>query len=95
MVVPFLLSVGVLTGVLFIARVLKLVDLVVNKSIPLFDVVLLFSYVVPGFLEMAVPMALLLGILLAFSRLSADSELVVIRVLAFVSSSSRPLFFLA
>lgn len=79
MVVPFLLSVGVLTGVLFIARVLKLVDLVVNKSIPLFDVVLLFSYVVPGFLEMAVPMALLLGILLAFSRLSADSELVVIR----------------
>ena len=79
MVVPFLLSVGVLTGVLFIARVLKLVDLVVNKSIPLFDVVLLFSYVVPGFLEMAIPMALLLGILLAFSRLSADSELVVIR----------------
>lgn len=41
--------------------------------------VLLFSYIVPGFLEIALPMAVLLGVILAFGRLSADSELIVMR----------------
>lgn len=78
---PFFASLFVFTGVLFLARVLKLVDLVMNKNVPVGDIVLLFSYVVPSFLEIAIPMALLLGILLAFGRLSSDSELVVMRTI--------------
>jgi lipopolysaccharide export system permease protein len=76
---PFIVALFVFTGVLFLAKTLKLVDLVVNKSVPLSDILLLFSYVIPAFLELAIPMALLLGILLAFGRLSSDSELVVMR----------------
>ncbi len=78
-IAPFFIALFIFTGVLFLARVLKLVDLIVNKNVPAGDIVLLFSYVLPGFLEIAIPMALLLGILLAFSRLSSDSELVVMR----------------
>ena len=76
---PFFLSLFVFTGVLFLARILKLVDLVVNRSVSVADIILLFSYVLPGFFEIAVPMALLLGIILAFGRLSADSEIIVLR----------------
>ncbi|MFN8392591.1 MAG: LPS export ABC transporter permease LptF [Bdellovibrionota bacterium] len=79
MLTPFFVALFVFTGVLFLARVLKLIDLIVNKSVPVGDIILLFSYVIPGFLELAIPMALLLGILLAFGRLSSDSELVVMR----------------
>lgn len=76
---PFWISLFVFTGILFLGRSVKLVDLVVNKNIPLPDILLLFSYVIPSFLEVAIPMALLLSTILAFGRLSADSELVVIR----------------
>lgn len=76
---PFLFSLFIFTGLLFLGRILKLVDLIVNKNVPIGDTFLLFSYVIPSFLEIAIPMALLLGILLALGRLSADSELIVIR----------------
>lgn len=75
----FLLAVVVFTAVLFLARSLRLVELIINKNVPLSDILTLFSYVIPGFLEIAIPMSLLLGVLLSFSRLSSDSELVVMR----------------
>jgi len=73
---PFLLGLGAFTGILLIARILKLVELVVNRGVPLLQVIKLFSYILPAFLEVTVPMALLLGVLIAFGRLSSDSELV-------------------
>lgn len=76
---PFFVAIFVFTGILFLARSLKLVDLVVNKNVPVGDILLLFSYIVPSFLELAIPMSLLLAVILAFGRLSADSELVVLR----------------
>ena len=39
----------------------------------------LFSYILPAFLEVTVPMALLLAILVAFGRLSSDSEIIALR----------------
>lgn len=76
---PFFVSLFVFTGVLFLIRSLKLIDLLINKSIPALDIVVLFSYIVPRFLEVAIPMSLLIGIIFGFGRLSADSELVVMR----------------
>ena len=76
---PFLLSLFVFTGILFLIRSLKLIDMIINKDVPAFDIVLLFSYIIPRFLEIALPMSLLLAVIIAFSRLSADSELVVIK----------------
>ncbi len=76
---PFIVSLFVFTGILFLARALKLVELVVNKNVPAGDILLLFSYIIPRFLEVAIPMPLLLGIIVAFGRLSHDSEFVVLR----------------
>lgn len=79
MVVPFLLGLGIFTTILLIVRILKLVELVVNRGVPLGQMVRIFSYILPAFLEVTVPMALLLAILVAFGRLSSDSEIIAMR----------------
>ena len=65
--------------ILLIVRILKLVELVVNRGVPLRQIITLFSYIMPAFLEVTVPMALLLAILVAFGRLSSDSEITALR----------------
>lgn len=77
--VPFVLGLAIFTSVLLIARILKLVEMVVNRGVPFLQVLELFSYILPGFLEVTVPMALLLAILVAFGRLSSDSEVIAMR----------------
>jgi lipopolysaccharide export system permease protein len=79
LVVPFLLGIAVFTSILLIVRILKLVEMVVNRGVPIGQIVKLFSYILPAFLEVTVPMALLLAILVAFGRLSSDSEIIALR----------------
>ncbi len=81
--VPFLLGIGVFTSILLIVRILKLVEMVVNRGVPLFEMIKLFSYILPAFLEVTLPMALLLAILVAFGRLSSDSEIIALRASGF------------
>lgn len=76
---PFGLGLAVFTLILLIARILKLVEMVVNRGVPLLEVLKLFSYILPAFLEVTVPMALLLGVLVAFGRLSSDSEIIALK----------------
>lgn len=82
----------VFTGTLVLIRILRLAELVISKNVPFTEMVLLFSYVIPGFLEIALPMAVLLGVILAFGRLSADSELIVMRACGIsLGTLARPL----
>jgi lipopolysaccharide export system permease protein len=77
--VPFALGLGIFTFVLLLARLLKLIELVVNRGIPVSSVAAVFLFLLPAFLEVTVPMAMLLAILIAFGRLSADSEITALR----------------
>src|SRR4051794_38820605 len=77
--VPFLFGIGIFTFILLIARMLKLVELVVNRGVSILEIGKLFAYILPTFLEVTVPMALLLAVLLGVGRLSADSEIVALR----------------
>lgn len=74
MVVPFGLGFVVFTFILFMQQVLKLVEMILNKGVPVATVAELVAYVLPSFLGLTVPMATLLAILVAFGRLSGDSE---------------------
>ena len=73
--VPFLLGMTAFTSVLLMGRLLKLADLVVAKGVPLADILWMVFYLVPSFCLVTIPMAFLLALLLAFGRLSADSEI--------------------
>lgn len=71
---PFLLGMATFTSVLLMGRLLKLADLVVAKGVPISDVLRMVIYLVPSFSLVTIPMAFLLALLLAFGRLSTDSE---------------------
>lgn len=72
---PFLVGMVTFTLVLLMGRFLKLAEMVVEKGVPFGDVLRMVSYLLPSFWLFTIPMALLLSILLAFGRLSGDSEI--------------------
>lgn len=79
LLVPFLLGTVIFTGVLLMGRMLKIADMVVSKGISLSEVCLLILYLLPNFAILTLPMALLMAVLVAFSRLSADSEIIAVK----------------
>ena len=76
---PFLLGLLTFTFILLIARILKLVELIVTRGIPLIQVGTLLALILPTFLELTLPMAFLLAILLGLGRLSGDQELLALK----------------
>lgn len=76
---PFLLGLLAFTVILLIARILKLIELVMTRGVPLLQIGKLFALVLPTFLEMTVPMAFLLGIFLGLGRLSGDQEILALK----------------
>jgi lipopolysaccharide export system permease protein len=79
MLLPFGLGLGLFTFVLLLTRLLKLTELVVNRGLPAWQIGRLVGLLLPAFLEVTVPMAMLLAILVAFGRLSSDNEIVALR----------------
>jgi len=75
----FLAGLGLFTFVLLIARILDLLDLVLSRGVPGGQVMVLFGYILPSFLELTIPMALLLAIVVGFGRLATDGELLAMR----------------
>lgn len=75
----FFLGFIVFTGVLLMGRMLNLADMVVSKGVPVSHLLLMIAYLLPNFSVLTIPMSLLLAVLLAFSRLSGDSELTAIK----------------
>ena len=73
---PFLFGVALFTFFLFLDRIYQLTDLVITKGVPLHLVLQLLVYMFPAFLTNTLPMALLVAVLLAGGRLSADLEIV-------------------
>ena len=76
---PALLSLLIFTFVLLMGRIPRLTELVINKGVPAAEMGRLFCYLLPTFFSITVPLSFLLGILLAFGRLSADSEFVALK----------------
>lgn len=79
LLVPFMLGTVIFTGVLLMGRMLKIADMVVSKGISISEVFLLVLYLMPNFAMLTLPMALLMAVLVAFSRLSADSEIIAVK----------------
>jgi LPS export ABC transporter permease LptG/LPS export ABC transporter permease LptF len=67
------------TFVLLIRYLLPLLELFVRGIATPLDLLRLFSYLLPNFLTLTLPMAVLIGILLGLSRLAADSEITAMR----------------
>ncbi|MBN2057481.1 MAG: LptF/LptG family permease [Candidatus Saganbacteria bacterium] len=77
---PFLFGLGAFTAILSASMILfELVRAVVLKGMPLIVALQVFIYRLPGIVVYIFPMATLLACLLAFSRLSSESEVIAFR----------------
>src|SRR5436190_23161163 len=76
LIAPFGLSGALLTFFLLIDRIYNLTDLVITKGVPLHLVMQLLVFMMPSFLALTLPMALLVAVLLAGGRLAGDLEVV-------------------
>jgi len=67
------------TFILLLDQISQLMKILVSKGADFGTVVRAFVYLLPSIFSVTVPMAFLLGVLLAFGRLASDSEIVALR----------------
>jgi LPS export ABC transporter permease LptG/LPS export ABC transporter permease LptF len=93
MISPTLLGFGFYTFIIMMKTMFDLAELIIRRSLTIGTVGKLLLYSLPHIVVLTIPMALLLGILIAVGRLSADSEIVAMRS-AGVSTARvyRPVF---
>jgi lipopolysaccharide export system permease protein len=79
MINPFFMGLAIFTFVLLMDKILNLTELVVNKGVPVTTVGKLIFFLLPSFFVLTIPMAVLVATLMAFGRLSTDSEVIALR----------------
>lgn len=72
---PLIMTLAVAALLLLLERMLRLFDFVVNQGGPVEVVFRLLGSLVPHYLGLALPLGLFLGVLVAFRKLSMNSEL--------------------
>jgi len=76
---PFALAMLAMVIIMLIQRMIQITEWVVNRGVPLLYVFQIIALMLPFFLTIVTPVALLLATLLAINRLSADSEITVMK----------------
>ncbi|HCI45544.1 MAG TPA: hypothetical protein DE315_08470 [Candidatus Omnitrophica bacterium] len=78
-IVPFFLSLVVLTCVFLLGNLIQLANLVINKGVNPSTIGHVFLLYIPVLLGYTLPIACLVSIIFTFSRLSVDNEILAIR----------------
>jgi len=78
-IIPFLLALMVLSCVFLLGYTVKLTHMVINKGVPLVVVGKIFLLLIPLLFTYTLPFAAIIGVIMAFGRLSADNEIIALR----------------
>ncbi len=76
---PFLLGMGVFTFLFLMNQLIRLADLILVQGVGTWQVFKVLAYTLPSLAVFTIPMAVLLGVVVAFGRMSADSEVTALR----------------
>ncbi|MGF1475095.1 MAG: LptF/LptG family permease [Geminicoccaceae bacterium] len=76
---PTLMAVLAFSGAIWLSQSLRLVDLIVNKGLPLGRFFHLTGLLFPSLLLIILPFAAFVGVIAAYQRLSAETELTALR----------------
>lgn len=79
MLAPFFASFLILYSVFFLIRLMPLLDIVLELRIGFADFVRLFCYIFPHILLYVIPMASMAGVIIAFTRLTNEREMLVLK----------------
>ncbi len=94
--VPAGIGLGVFTFAFVMSKLFRVTEMVMDKGIPVGYAVKLFLCLIPAFLVFVVPMAFLLGVLLALGRLSSENEIIALKASGVgLYQISPPVFFLS
>jgi len=80
---PFFIALGVLTCVFLLGNLIQLTNLVINKGVSLSVVGKVFILYIPVLLGYTIPIACLISVIVGFSRMSADNEILALRASGF------------
>ena len=72
---PFFASVLIINGIFFLAKLIPFLNVVFDLGVGFRDFIRLFSYFFPNMLLYSLPMASMMGVIVAFTRLANDSEI--------------------
>jgi len=75
----FLTSLLVTVFIVVTSKMLSVTDLIVSKGVPLSQVIRMIAYLLPDIMAFALPAAILIAVVLAFLRLSVDSEIIALK----------------
>ncbi len=76
---PFFASFLILYGVFFLVRLIPLLEVVLELRITFGDFVRLFAYIFPHMLLYVIPMASMAGVIIGFTRLTNDREILALK----------------
>lgn len=75
MLAPFFASFLIMNCVFFLVKLIPFLNAVLELSIGFADFIRLFSYLFPNMFLYSIPMAAMMGVIISFTRLSNDSEI--------------------
>ena len=77
--IAFFMILFVLTFVLLMGRILQIMDLMVNKGVSFYSIAKLITFLLPSFITLTIPVALLIAILITMGKFSADNEITALK----------------
>lgn len=89
-VFPFFIALGVLTCVFLLGNLIQLTNLVINKGVSLSVVGKVFLLYIPVLLGYTIPIACLISVIVGFSRMSTDNEILALRASGFFLGKFLP-----
>ncbi len=75
----FGLCLGVFTFLFMVNKIFTWLDLILNKGVPFWEALALYLNLIPFFMALTVPMAVMVSILLALGRLGSDLEVTALK----------------
>lgn len=77
--IPTILGNFIFVFIMMLGQIPKLANLVINKGVPITKIIIIFGYFLPTLLVMTIPLSFMLGVILAFSKLSSDNEIIALK----------------
>lgn len=75
----FLAGIAIFSSILFLVRVVGLIEMILARGVPTLLVVQLLAAIFPSFLEATLPMAFLLSVVATLGRMASDHEALAMR----------------
>jgi len=76
---PFFINIVFLVFVFLMAKILNIMNMVINYDVGLWEILQVILYSIPYFLVFIIPMSTMFSILLTFMRMSGDNEVIALR----------------